>query len=117
VVGTESPELGAETYNAEEQAEVDRQLGVPKNAPTISRNPRDVTYMFRVAPGHVRDLPTNRSNLRNAAARGTVFRELSPNTVRKAWIALGGQEWWVTQRGSIIVNGGMNQQPFFLREP
>ena len=108
--------VGGSTYLERQQAAVDQQLGVPANAPQISRNPRDTTYMFRTAPGHVPDTPPNRSMLRIAAARGTIFRQMGP-TVRKAWISPTGLEWWVTQRGNIIINGGMNLQPFFLRNP
>ena len=73
--------------------------------------------MFRSAPGHVGDYPPNRSMMRIAGARGTVVKLMGPVTVRKAWISPSGQEWWVTQRGNTIINGGMNQQPFFLRVP
>ncbi len=74
--------------------------------------------MFRSAPGHVaEDNPLNRANIRMAGAR-TIVQELNGGTVRRAWIAPGGNEWWATvNRSGVIINGGMNRVPFYLTGP
>ncbi len=69
-------------------------------------------HIFRDAPGHVRDTPTNRQLLREVAADESA--KLGTDKFGNEWFAKtnpDGTQVWVQVRHGEIINGGLNQVP------
>ncbi|HZH76239.1 MAG TPA: hypothetical protein VEY88_09410 [Archangium sp.] len=69
-------------------------------------------HIFRDAPGHLRDTPTNRQLLREVAADESV--KLGTDKFGNEWFARinpDGTQVWVQVRHGEIINGGLNQVP------
>ncbi|WP_239014061.1 SitA5 family polymorphic toxin [Archangium violaceum] len=69
-------------------------------------------HIFRAAPGHLRDTPTNRRLLQEVAADESA--KLGTDKFGNEWFARTNQDGtqvWVQVRHGEIINGGLNQVP------
>ncbi len=75
-------------------------------------NVAQIRHIFRNAPGHVADTPTNRALLLEVANDASIL--LGPDAHGNQWFArlnANGSQTWVQVRNNLIINGGVNQTP------